>query len=105
MTQIKSLKTSLIDLDAITHCTLPPARDKMVKLMLALGGTTRPPIVRYKGIVNGIERYELVTGLSTIANAIRAYELDDDFEMIRCYVAYSDDELELLLEMDELYNS
>ncbi len=82
-----TFKTSLVDIDKITS---PIKRshfseadlEKLAQLILQLNGIVQPLVVKEVSL----EKYEVIEGDFQFYGALKAWEIDDDFEMIRAFI-------------------
>ena len=91
-----SLKTSLVDLDKITsHLKRSDFSEEnleqLAQMMIQVNGIIQPPILEEVSR----EKYEVIEGDFQYYSALKASEIDDDFEMIRAFII-SDREKELI---------
>ena len=82
-----SLTTSLVDINTI-HTTQERSLfseselEKLANLMLQTGGIIQPLIVKK----TGLEQYKVMEGHFEYYAAVKAQEINDDFEMIRAFI-------------------
>lgn len=82
-----SLTTSLVDINNI-HTTQERSLfseselQELANLMLQTGGIIQPLIIKK----TGLERYKVIEGHFEYYAAVKAQEIDDDFEMIRAFI-------------------
>ncbi len=95
----EDLKTWLVDIEAITTPEWGSLDVRKAELMYRLGGSVKPMVLR----ASSVEEYTVVRGFDTFLCAqYIADRIDDDFEMIRAYIAQTDEEEALLCELYDL---
>ena len=100
-----SLTTSLVDINNI-HTTQArslfseSALETLANLMLQTGGIIQPLIVKK----TGLEQYEVIEGHFEYYAAVKAQEIDDDFEMIRAFIISDEKENFIQKQIDLLRN-
>ena len=97
-----SFKTSLVDIDKITskvkRSTFSEVElEKLAQLILELNGIVQPLVVKEIAL----EKYEVIEGDLQFYGALKAWEIDDDFEMIRAFIV-NDKESDLVTEQLKL---
>jgi hypothetical protein len=82
-----SFKTSLVDIDKINsqvkRSTFSEVElEKLAQLILQLNGIVQPLVVKEIGL----EKYEVLEGDFQFYGALKAWEIDDNFEMVRAFI-------------------
>ena len=93
-----SFKTSLVDIDKITskveRSTFSEKElEKLARSILELNGVVSPLVVQE----TSLEKYEVVEGDFQFYGALKAWEINDNFEMIRAFIV-NDQEKKILTQ-------
>jgi len=97
-----TFKTSLVDIDKI-NSPIPRSTfseldlERLAHLILELDGIVYPLVVKEIGL----ESYELIEGFFQYFGAVKAFEINDDFEMIRAFII-KDNEADLVQQQLDL---
>ena len=97
-----SFKTSLVDIDKITskveRSTFSEKElEKLARSILELNGVVSPLVVQE----TSLEKYEVIEGDFQFYGALKAWEINDNFEMIRAFIV-NDQEKKLLTQQLKL---
>ena len=97
-----SFKTSLVDIDKIRSQVKRSTfsehdLEKLAQLILQLNGLVTPLVVQEISL----EKYEVIEGDFLFYGALKAWEIDDNFEMIRAFIV-NEEEKKLVFEQLQL---
>jgi len=98
-----TFKTSLVDIDKI-NSSIPRSTfsesdlEKLARLILELDGIVYPLVVKEIAL----ESYELIEGYFQYFGAVKAFEINDNFEMIRAFILKDNEENLVKQQLDLL---
>jgi hypothetical protein len=88
-----------VDIDLIESNERGFLNPERAQLIYELNGVVKPLVVREIGP----NRYRIVAGINTLRDVqYIQQEIDDDFEMVKCYVAKTDEEEDKLVALYEM---